>query len=166
MPTGGALCVGWTCLQARLSAKESGHSLEFNGPLQTREHSLLMIRRRKALDLLCSKHKFHSLLLYDSIYAHVLYWKGLVILSGTLLALFFFLWPECLSRVCVLFCVISENLQHLVPNMGLEWNRKGEQPRGDFKSISGELSENHGEFIIIMDTVHGVSQRTSPLHRR
>ena len=150
-------------LANKMFCQGDGHSLEINAPLHTREHSLLVIR---ALDRLCSRPEFHSLLLYDSIYAHVLYWKGLVILSGTLLALFFFLWPECLSRVCVLFCVISENLQHLVPNMGLEWNRKGEQPRGDFKSISGELSENHGEFIIIMDTVHGVSQRTSPLHRR
>ena len=33
----------------RHSAKESGHSLEFNGPLQTREHSLLVIRRKRGL---------------------------------------------------------------------------------------------------------------------
>ena len=33
----------------RHSAKESGHSLEFNGPLQTREHSLLVIRRIRGL---------------------------------------------------------------------------------------------------------------------
>ena len=31
----------------RRSAEESGHSLEFNGPLQTRELSLLVIRRKK-----------------------------------------------------------------------------------------------------------------------
>ena len=37
------------CLQTRHSAKESGHSLEFNGPLQTREHSFLVIRRKKGL---------------------------------------------------------------------------------------------------------------------
>ena len=37
------------CLQTRCSAKESGYSLEFNGPLQTREHSLLVIRRKKGL---------------------------------------------------------------------------------------------------------------------
>ena len=36
----------------RRSAKESGHSLEFNGPLQMREHSLhslLVIRKKKEL---------------------------------------------------------------------------------------------------------------------
>ena len=55
--------------QGTRSAKESGHSLEFNGPLQKREHSLLVIRkRRKALDRLCSKQKFHSLLLHDNMH--------------------------------------------------------------------------------------------------
>ena len=37
------------CLQMRRSAKESGHSLEFNGPLQMREHSFLVIRRIRGL---------------------------------------------------------------------------------------------------------------------
>ena len=49
------------CLQTGLSAqaerpckrgvlpKKSGHNLEFNGPLQTREHSLLVIRRKRGL---------------------------------------------------------------------------------------------------------------------
>ena len=48
------------CLQTGLSAQaerpckrgvqpESGHSLEFNGPLQMREHSLLVIRRKRGL---------------------------------------------------------------------------------------------------------------------
>ena len=46
---GKTLCSGWTSLQTRRSAKESGHSLEFNGPLQMREHSLLVIRRRRGL---------------------------------------------------------------------------------------------------------------------
>ena len=36
-------------MQTRRSAKESGHSLEFNGPLQMREHSLLVIRRKRGL---------------------------------------------------------------------------------------------------------------------
>ena len=49
MPANGSLCSGWTSLQTRHSAKESGHSLEFNGPLQTREHSLLVIRRIRGL---------------------------------------------------------------------------------------------------------------------
>ena len=61
MPANGSLCPGWTCLQTRRSAKESGHSLEFNGPLQTREHSLLVIRRKeRALGRLCSRQGFHS----------------------------------------------------------------------------------------------------------
>ena len=48
-------------LQTRCSAKESGHSLEFNSPLQTREHSLLVIRiKKRALDRLCSRQGFHS----------------------------------------------------------------------------------------------------------
>ena len=49
------------CLQTGLSAqaerpckrgvlpKKSGHNLEFNGPLQTRKHSLLVIRRKRGL---------------------------------------------------------------------------------------------------------------------
>ena len=49
MPAKGSLCSGWTSLQMRRSAKESGHSVEFNGPLQMREHSLLVIRRRRGL---------------------------------------------------------------------------------------------------------------------
>ena len=49
MPANGSLCSGWMSLQTRRSAKESGHSLEFNGPLQMREHSLLVIRRRWGL---------------------------------------------------------------------------------------------------------------------
>ena len=49
MPANGSLCSGWASLHTRHSAKESGHSLEFNGPLQTREHSLLEIRRRWGL---------------------------------------------------------------------------------------------------------------------
>ena len=36
-------------LQTRRSARESGHSLEFSGPLQTREHSLPVIRKKKRL---------------------------------------------------------------------------------------------------------------------
>ena len=39
------LCSGWASLNTRRSAKDSGHSLEFNGPLQMWEHSLLEIRR-------------------------------------------------------------------------------------------------------------------------
>ena len=49
MPANESLCSGWTSLQMRHSAKESGHSLECNGPLQMREHSLLVIRRRRGL---------------------------------------------------------------------------------------------------------------------
>ena len=49
MPANGALCSGWTCLQRRHSAKESGHSLESNGCLQMREHPLLVIRRKRGL---------------------------------------------------------------------------------------------------------------------
>ena len=57
-------------LTNKMFCQEDGHSLETNGPLQVREHFLLVIR---ALDRLCSRPEFHSLLLYDSIYAHVLY---------------------------------------------------------------------------------------------
>ena len=57
-------------LANRMFCQGDGHSLEINGPLQIREHSLLVI---KALDRLCSKLEFHSLLLYDNIYAHALY---------------------------------------------------------------------------------------------
>ena len=57
-------------LANRMFCQVDGHSLEINGPLQIREQSLLVI---KALDRLCSKLEFHSLLLYDHIYAHVLY---------------------------------------------------------------------------------------------
>ena len=49
MPANGALCLGRMCLQTRRSAKESGHSLVFNGPLQMRKHSLLVMRRKKGL---------------------------------------------------------------------------------------------------------------------
>ena len=123
MPANGTLCSGRMCLQTRCSAKESGHSLEFNGPLQTREHSLPVIRRKKgALDRLYSKQEFHSLLLYDNMYAHVLYWEGLVMQSGILPRRFYknkphlictvlLLRPElclCLFLVCVsCLCVIS-----------------------------------------------------------
>ena len=47
-----------------------GHSLEIDGPLQIREHSLLVIR---ALDRLCRRPEFHSPLLYDNMYAPALY---------------------------------------------------------------------------------------------
>ena len=57
-------------LANRMFCQGDGHSPEINGPLLIREHSLLVIR---ALDRLCSKPEFHSLLLYDNIYAHALY---------------------------------------------------------------------------------------------
>ena len=57
-------------LANRMFCQGDGHSFEINGPLQIREHSLLVIR---ALDRLCSRPEFHSLLLYDNIYAHALY---------------------------------------------------------------------------------------------
>ena len=40
-----ASLLGLDVLQMRHSAKESGHSLEFDGPLQTRGHSLLVIKK-------------------------------------------------------------------------------------------------------------------------
>ena len=57
-------------LANRMFCQGDGHSLEINGPLQIREHSLLVIR---ALDRFYCRLEFHSLLLYDNIYAHVLY---------------------------------------------------------------------------------------------
>ena len=61
---------GDVLLANKMFCQEDGHSLEINGPLQIREHSLLVIR---ALDRLCSMPEFHSVLLYDNIYAHVVY---------------------------------------------------------------------------------------------
>ena len=61
---------GDVLLANKMFCQGDGHSLEINGPLHTREHSLLVIR---ALDRLCSRLEFHSLLLYDNIYAHALY---------------------------------------------------------------------------------------------
>ena len=57
-------------LTNKMFCQEDGHSLETNGPLQVREHFLLVIR---ALDRLCSRPEFHSLLLYDNMYAPALY---------------------------------------------------------------------------------------------
>ena len=106
----------------RHSAKESGHSLEFNGPLQTREHSFLVIRRKKGLWTDSAVDRDFTPLLYDNMYAPVLYWKGLFMQSGILprglyknkpqLVLRSFFPPAgavyCLSLVClVCFVFVS-----------------------------------------------------------
>ena len=83
----------------------------------------------RALDRLCSKQEFHSLLLYDNIYAHALYWEGLVMQSGilprglfikinrSLFAQFFSSgWScvfVCFLCVCVLsLCHFARNIWH------------------------------------------------------
>ena len=80
-----------------------------------------------------------------------------------------------MSRV---FCLRVISLTTSGAQRGARVKPKGCVTPGDFKSIAGELSENHGEFltlagepsenhgeflIIITDTIHGVSQRTSPI---
>ena len=146
MPANGTLCSGRMCLQTRCSAKESGHSLELNGPLQTREHSLPVIRRKKgALDRLYSKQEFHSLLLYDNMYAHVLYWEGLVMQSGILPRRFYknkphlictvlLLRPElclCLFLVCV-SCLYVISLATSGAQRGARVKPKGWVTQGGF----------------------------------
>ena len=135
MPANGSLCSGWAFLQTRRSAKESGHSLEFNGPLQTREHFLLEIRRRwglwadSAVDRdftplcytitcmhLCCAEKAYSCSLEFCLGGFYNKWQ--LVFCPVL-----FLWPECVcvcvwSVSCVLFCVISlviPNTQALNP---------------------------------------------------
>ena len=122
MPANGSLCSGWTSLQTRCSAKESGHNLEFNGPLQTREHSLLVIRRKRGLwtdsaverdfTPLCVTITCMHLRCTEEAYTCSLefclggfYNKWQLVFCPVL-----FFRPECachLSLVCVLFCVIS-----------------------------------------------------------
>ena len=122
MPANGSLCSSWASLQTRRSAKESGHSLEFNGPLQMREHSLLEIRRRWGLWADSAVDRDFTPLCYTITYMHLhcaekvyscslefclggFYNKQQLVFCPVL-----FLWPEyaChLSLACVLFCVIS-----------------------------------------------------------
>ena len=71
----------YVLLTNKMFCQGDRHSLETNGPLQTREHALLVIR---ALNRLCSRLEFHCLLLYDNMYAPALYWKGLFMQSGIL----------------------------------------------------------------------------------
>ena len=134
VPANGPLCQGWTSLQTRHSAKESGHSFEFDGPLQTREHSLLVIRRKKrALDRLCSRQGFHSpctitcmhLCCTEKAYSCSLEFclGGFIILNCKFFVHFCSSgWRVyCPSLVCLLcFVFVSFRSQHLVPNVGLE----------------------------------------------
>ena len=120
VPANGSLCLGYTCLQTRRSAKESGHSLEFNGPLQTREHSLLVIRRKeRALDRLCSRQGFHSscctitcmhLHCTEKAYSCSLEFclGGFIKINCNQFCAGFFLWPEwCIVCLLCVSCVLS-----------------------------------------------------------
>ena len=60
----------YVLLTNKMFCQGDRHSLETNGPLQTREHFLLVIR---ALNRLCSRPEFHCLLLYNNMYAPALY---------------------------------------------------------------------------------------------
>ena len=126
MPANGSLCLGWASLQTRPSAKESGHSLEFNGPLQMREHSLLEIRKRwglwadSAVDRdftplcytitcmhLCCAEKAYSCSLEFCLGGFYNKWQ--LVFCPVL-----FLQPECVSVfcVCLVLCHFTRNLQH------------------------------------------------------
>ena len=58
-------------LANRMFCQGDRHRLEISGPLLIKEHFFFFVIR--ALDRLFSKLEFHALLLYDNIYAHVLY---------------------------------------------------------------------------------------------
>ena len=140
MPANGSLCLGWASLQTRPSAKESGHSLEFNGPLQTREHSLLEIRRRWGLWANSAVDRDFTPLCYTITCMHLrcaekayscslefclggFYNKRQLVFYPVL-----FLWPECASVfcVCLVLCHFTRNLQHPFVLMSLfKWKRKG-----------------------------------------
>ena len=116
------------CLQTRCSAKESGHSLEINGPLHTREHSLLVIRRRRGLwtdsaadrdftPLCCTITCMH-LRCTEKAYSCSLEFclGGLYNNKVQIVCAVLFLWLECVYRlslvcVCLLFGHFTHNLQ-------------------------------------------------------
>ena len=106
-------------------AKETGHSLEFNGPLQMREHSLPVIRRKKGLWTDSAVNRSFTPFCCTITFMHMHYTEkaqsySLEFCPGGLykskpqacsLAQFFFLWLElCLSLVCVSLC---RSLQHM-----------------------------------------------------
>ena len=125
MPANGSLCSGWAFLQTRRSAKESGHSLEFNGPLQTREHFLLEIRRRWGLWADSAVDRDFTPLCYTKTRTHMrcaekAYSCSLEFCLGgfynkrqLLFCPVLFLRSECISVfcVCLVLCHFTRNLQ-------------------------------------------------------
>ena len=121
----------------RRSAKETGHSLEFNGPLQTREHSLPyyslpVIRRKKGLWTDSAVNRNFTPFCCTITFMHMHYtekaWSySLEFCPGglykskpqacLLAQLLFFLWPEwCLSLVCLVhFGFVSFHSQSPTP---------------------------------------------------
>ena len=155
MPANGTLCLGWTCLQTRCSAKETGHSLEFNGPSQMREHSLPVIRRKKGLWTDSAVSRNFSPFCCMITIMHMRYtekpWSySLEFCPGglykskpqaCLLAQFFFLRPElCLSLVCLVFVSFHSQSPTSGAQRGARVKPKGWVTPGEFKSIAGELS--------------------------
>ena len=128
MPANGSLCSGWASLHTRRSAKESGHSLEFNGPLQTREHSLLEIRRRWGLWADSAVDRDFTPLCYTITCMHLCcaekaYSCSLEFCLGgfcnkrqLVFCPVLFLRPECASVfcVCLVLCYFTRNLQQTV----------------------------------------------------
>ena len=125
------------CLQTGLSARaerpckrgilpKPGHSLEFNGPLQTREHSLLEIRRRWGLWADSAVDRDFTPLCYTITCMHLCcaekaYSCSLEFCLGgfcnkrqLVFCPVLFLRPECVSVfcVCLVLCHFTRNLQH------------------------------------------------------
>ena len=129
------------CLQMGLSAQaerpckrgilpESGHSLEFNGPLQTREHSLLEIRRwglwaDSAVDRdftpLCYTITCMHLRCAEKAYSCSLEFRlgGFYNKRQLVFCPVLFLRPECASVfcVCLVLCHFTRNLQQVHSNI-------------------------------------------------
>ena len=135
------------CLQTGLSAqaerpckrgvlpKKSGHNLEFNGPLQTRKHSLLVIRRKRGLwtdsavdrdftPLCCRITSMHLRCTEKASSCSLEFCLGGFYNNKLQLVLYSSVPPTGVCIVCLLcvscFVFVSFRSQHLAPNVGLE----------------------------------------------
>ena len=157
MPANGTLCLGGTCLQTRCSAKESGHSLEFNGPLQIREHSLPVIRRKKGLwtdsavnrnfTPFCCTITFMHMRCTEQVWSYSLEFcpGGLYknkLWACLLAQLLFFLWPECVCLLYVLYLVLCHFTHNLQKSPTLSSGHSTGKGQFSFQSQRKSVPEN------------------------
>ena len=123
-------------LANKMFCQGDGHSLEINGPLHTREHSLLVLRRRRGLwtdsaadrdftPLCCTITCMHLRCTEKAYSCSLEFCLGGFYNNKLQLVLRSFFPPAgavyCLSLVClVCFVFVSFRLQHLALKVGLE----------------------------------------------